>query len=184
MSKTIVFSCCLLMGLVIVFVAIRASQKNKFQLTSNDVKQDELLKTDQVYDAHGCSGKNISPQLAWRNAPKETQSFAIICHDPDAPHTHGWYHWLVVNIPASVNEVSAGAKIAGALETITDFKQNAYGGACPPIGHGIHHYNFTIYALDTAKLDVSAEMPPFEVEKIVKAHALAQATITGLYERK
>ena len=49
MSKTIVFSCCLLMGLVIVFVAIRASQKNKFQLTSNDVKQDELLKTDQVY---------------------------------------------------------------------------------------------------------------------------------------
>ena len=102
----------------------------------------------------------------------------------DAPHPTGWYHWLVVNIPATVSQIASGGQISGALETITDFQQNRYGGACPPVGHGIHHYNFTVYALDVQKLDVTAQTPPVEVEKLVKSHSLAQATITGLYERR
>ena len=162
----------------------KTMQRPSFKLTSNDIQQNQMLNKAQVYNAHGCEGYNISPQLAWSNAPQGTKSFAVICHDPDAPPPTGWYHWLVVNIPASVSEIASGGKINGAMETITDFKQNAYGGACPPIGHGLHHYNFTVYALDCEKIDVLASTSPVEVEKLVKHHALAKATLTGLYERK
>ncbi len=184
MHKMFILICCVVIVAAVAFVVWQMSKKSTFQLTSDDVKQNQMLNENQVYNAHGCNGKNISPQLAWFNAPQDAKSFAVVCHDPDAPHANGWYHWLVVNIPASVHEIKAGEKINGALETLTSYNENAYGGACPPVGHGIHHYNFTVYALDEAKLDVAADTAPVEVEKLIKAHALAQATLTGLYERK
>ncbi len=173
-------------GLAVLLGAGKMMKQSSFQVYSNDIKPHQMLNKAQVYNAGGCTGlgDNISPQLAWANAPEGTKSFAIICHDPDAPHATGWYHWLVVNIPADISEIAADAKINNALETITDFKQNAYGGACPPVGHGIHHYNFSVYALDCEKLDVAPNTSPVEVEKLVQQHALAQATLTGLYERK
>lgn len=184
MHRTFIFVCCVVVAAVVFWALKMNGSKNTFQLTSNDIIPNQMLNAAQVYNAHGCSGKNISPQLAWANVPKATQSFAIICHDPDAPHANGWYHWLVVNIPSEVMEIPAGGKVNGALETVTSFNENAYGGACPPIGHGVHHYNFTVYALDVPMLDVDAKTAPTEVEKLVQAHALAKATITGLYERK
>lgn len=183
MHKMLIWGC-LVVVIVAAFLVWKMNKKSTFELSSEDVKQNQMLSDAQAYNAHGCNGKNISPQLSWANAPKETKSFAIICHDPDAPHANGWYHWLVINIPASVSEIKAGGKINGALETLTSYNEKAYGGACPPIGHGIHHYNFTVYALDVDKLDADAKISPMEVEKLVKAHALAQATLTGLYERK
>ena len=90
----------------------------------------------------------------------------------------------MVNIPIKTREIAQGAKIEGAIETITDFETTGYGGACPPVGHGIHHYNFTIYALDVEKLDVKKDDKPTDVERLVQSHALAKSTITGLFERK
>lgn len=184
MSKPILIFCCFLIAAICIFGGLKAFSADTFQVTSQDIIPHQLLNKAHVYNANGCLGDNISPQLSWSNAPQGTQSFAIICHDPDAPRPHGWYHWLVVNIPLSINQISAGGKIEGALETISDFKQTTYGGPCPPIGHGIHHYNFTVYALDVSQLNISSQTPPLEVEKLVKSHSLAQATITGLYERK
>lgn len=184
MHKPILITCCFLIASICVFGGCKAFSVETFQVLSQDIIPNQLLNKSHVYNANGCVGDNISPQLSWSNAPQGTQSFAIICHDPDAPRPHGWYHWLVVNIPASATQISAGGKIEGALETITDFKQNTYGGPCPPIGHGIHRYNFTVYALDVSKLDINSQTPPLEVEKLVKSHSLAQTTITGLYERK
>ena len=183
MRKLLILGCFVAV-LIIILGGFQMIKPSEFKVTSTDIEPDKLLAAAQVYNAHGCTGGNISPELSWSGAPEGTKSFAIICHDPDAPRATGWYHWLVVNIPATVSEVKAGGKIAGALETITDFGQNAYGGACPPVGHGIHHYNFTVYALDTASLAVDEQTPPTEVEQLVKSHALAQSTITGLYERK
>ncbi len=186
MKKSIVLIIVLLLAVLLIVwgVLMMKSQDDAFQVTSTDIQPNTMLSPAQVYNAHGCSGQNISPELSWSNAPTGTKSFAIICHDPDAPREHGWYHWLVVNIPSHVSEIKTGGNIPGALSTMTDFKENAYGGACPPVGHGVHHYNFTVYALNTEKLDVSAQTAPTEVEKVVKQHALAQATLTGLYERK
>ena len=164
--------------------AIDTVEENTFKLSSKELKHNDTLPHAQVLNAHGCDGGNVSPQLSWNNPPINTKSFAIICHDPDAPKENGWYHWLVVNIPIKTRSVAQGAKIEGAIETITDFKTTGYGGACPPIGHGVHHYHFTIYALDVEKLDVKANDNPVEVEKLVLAHTLAKSTITGLFERK
>ena len=164
--------------------AIDKVEENKFKLSSNELIHNETLPIAQVLNMPDTKGSNLSPQLSWNIPPINTKSFAIICHDPDAPKENGWYHWLVVNIPTNVKSIAQGEKISNALETITDFKTTGYGGAYPPIGHGIHHYHFTIYALDVEKLDVSQNDNPVEVEKKVKAHSLAKSTITGLYERK
>ncbi len=164
--------------------AIDKVEENIFKLSSKDLVHNQTLPNAQVYNAHGCSGKNVSPELSWVNPPLNTKSFALVCHDPDAPRQNGWYHWLVVNIPNNINSISGNGKIKGSLETVTDFGTAGFGGACPPVGHGIHHYNFTIYALDVEKLDVKEDTKPTEVEKIIKSHAIAKSTITGLFERK
>ena len=164
--------------------AIDKVEESTFKLSSNELIHNGTLPNAQVLNAYGCNRGNVSPQLSWNNPPINTKSFAIICHDPDAPRPNGWYHWLLVNIPIKTREIAQGGKIDGATETITDFETTGYGGACPPIGHGIHHYHFTIYALDTEKLDVKKDDKPIDVEKLVQSHAIAKSTITGLFERK
>lgn len=164
--------------------ALDKLQENIFKVTSEDFKHNETLPNAQVYNGYGCSGGNASPQLSWINPPINTKSYAIICHDPDAPRSNGWYHWLVINIPNNITSVKKGEKINGSLETITDFETTGYGGACPPIGHGIHHYNFTVYALDVEKLDTNANTKPKEIENMVLKHTVAKTTITATFERK
>lgn len=173
---------CLYLGGVLMSKAIDST--NLFTLISNELKNNAALPNAQVYKGYGCDGENVSPQLSWQNAPENTKSYAIICHDPDAPRPNGWYHWLVVNIPKNINSIQKAGKIAGAIETVTDFGTKGYGGACPPVGHGVHRYNFTIYALDTDKLNVSENTNPKEVEAEVLRHTIAKSTITGLFERK
>ena len=164
--------------------ALDKVQENIFKLSSDELKNNEILPNAQVYKGYGCSGENVSPQLSWQNAPENTMSFAIVCHDPDAPRPNGWYHWLVVNIPKNITSIKKAGKIESALETLTDFETVGYGGACPPINHGIHHYNFTVYALDVEKIDVKQNDKPTTVEAKILEHAIAKSTITGLFERK
>jgi len=72
------------------------------KLSSNDFKTNQLL--DNKFSLRG---GNKSPHLKWEGAPAETQSFAISCNDPDAP-VGDWIHWLIINIPANVNEIPQG----------------------------------------------------------------------------
>ena len=184
MKKIILLIFCLYLGGVIMSSTLDKVEENIFKLTSNEIKNNEILPQAQVYNGFGCTGGNVSPQLSWTNPPKNTKSYAIICHDPDAPKENGWYHWLVVNIPSNITSIKQGEKIKGATETITDFKTTGFGGACPPKGHGIHHYNFTIYALNVEKLDIKKDTAPKEVESLVISHSIAKSTLCGLFERK
>lgn len=184
MRKIILFTICLYLGGLIVSGAIDKVEENTFKLSSNEILHNDKLPIAQVLNMPDTNGGNLSPQLSWNTPPINTKSFAIICHDPDAPRENGWYHWLVVNIPSDIKSIEQGGKIKGALETMTDFKTIGYGGAYPPVGHGIHHYNFTIYALNVDKLDVKQNENPVDVEKKVIDHAIAKSTITGLFERK
>ncbi|HEY4749991.1 MAG TPA: YbhB/YbcL family Raf kinase inhibitor-like protein [Steroidobacteraceae bacterium] len=162
---------------------------DRFTLTSTDFSAGGKLADSQVFNGFGCKGANVSPALAWSGAPSATKSFALLVHDPDAPTGSGWWHWLVYNIPASVSALPAGAgdpqkKLlpAGAVQGRTDFGSAAYGGPCPPPGSP-HHYNFRLYALKVAKLDLPANATAALVSFNVHSQALGEADLTGLYGR-
>jgi phosphatidylethanolamine-binding protein (PEBP) family uncharacterized protein len=138
-----------------------------FQLLSSTFEPDATVPVTMV--AKDCGGQNISPQLHWSGAPKGTKSFALIVHDPDAPHPGGFYHWVVQAIPASASSIDAGT---------TRF--SGYYGPCPPPGK-VHHYHFTLYALDKT-IDSDAPLDAQALQEKIKGHILAQTTLTGLYE--
>lgn len=156
-----------------------------FYLSSTDVQGQ--IGNDQVFNSFGCTGKNISPQLHWQNAPKGTKSFAVTVYDPDAPTGSGWWHWLVFNIDKSVDTLKTGASTkampAGAVESITSYGSKGFGGACPPAGDKPHRYIFTVYALDIEKIDQSADARPELIGFFLNRHAIAKASIMAYYGR-
>ncbi|WP_298486840.1 YbhB/YbcL family Raf kinase inhibitor-like protein [uncultured Maribacter sp.] len=159
-----------------------------FTLSSNDLGG-EATKT-QEFNGFGCSGENQSPQLLWKNAPEGTKSFAITMYDPDAPTGSGFWHWVVFDIPANVNELVTNAgnvelNLApkGAIQSITDYGIKGFGGPCPPVGHGFHQYVITVYALKTDKLGLDERINPAVVGFNLWNQTLAKASIIAYYKR-
>ncbi|MFI4865534.1 MAG: YbhB/YbcL family Raf kinase inhibitor-like protein [Steroidobacterales bacterium] len=175
------------LALTFAFGAVAAD--GSFRLQSATVAPDSMLSNDQVYSGFGCSGKNISPALSWKGAPRATKSFAVTVYDPDAPTGSGWWHWVVYNIPADVTELPAGAgnaggKLpAGAAQGHTDFGTSGFGGACPPAGDKPHRYIFTVYALKTEKISVPDEASAAMVGFMIHSNSLAKASLTARYGR-
>ena len=163
-----------------------------FQVSSNSFKDGDYLPKDHILSADfgfGCAGGNTSPHLKWSGAPAGTKSFAVTCFDPDAPTGSGFWHWLVVNIPANVTELSLGAGSkggtlpAGALQTRTDFGAPGYGGPCPPEGDHPHRYLFTVFAVGADRLPVAADTSAAVVGFNLHFNTLAKAAIMGLFKR-
>jgi Raf kinase inhibitor-like YbhB/YbcL family protein len=164
-----------------------------FTVTSNSFKDGDYLGADHILSADfgfGCAGGNKSPHLTWSGAPPETKSYAVTCYDPDAPTGSGFWHWVVVNIPANVSGLPLDAGNAkspqlpsGALQTRTDFGAPGYGGPCPPQGDDPHHYLFTVFAVSIDKLPVVADTSAAVVGFQLHFNTLAKAAITGLYKR-
>jgi Raf kinase inhibitor-like YbhB/YbcL family protein len=163
-----------------------------FTVISNGFKDGDYLSNNFILSAafgFGCAGGNMSPHLKWSGAPAGTKSFAVTCYDPDAPTGSGFWHWLIVNIPANVNELAEGAGSsdgkppAGALQTRTDFGAPGYGGPCPPAGDHPHRYLFTVFAVNTDKLSVNADTSAAVVGFNLHFATLARAEIMGLYRR-
>jgi Raf kinase inhibitor-like YbhB/YbcL family protein len=131
----------------------------------------------------------LRDHCGWSGAPAEAKSFAVTCYDPDAPTGSGFWHWLVVNIPANVSELAEGAgsdggKLpAGALQTRTDFGTAGYGGPCPPEGDHPHRYLFTVFAVNADKLNVNADTSAAVVGFNLHFNTLARAEIRGLFRR-
>lgn len=156
------------------------------KLISRDLRDGDKLPHRHVFNGMGYLGDNISPQLAWDDVPAGTKSFVLTCYDPDAPTGSGWWHWVVVNLPADTRVLpqGAGSGLAdlpdGALQTRTDFGCAGYGGAAPPKGE-THRYIFTVYALDVEKLDVDENASGAMIGFNVHFHSLGHDSITAMF---
>lgn len=174
--------------------------------------------------AHVALSENLNPEIAWANAPAGTQSFALICHDPDVPSVGDdvnqagktvpsdlprvdFYHWVLVNIPANVNKITEGVASNGVtakgktvglkdygLTGINDYtawfagdadmggNYGDYDGPCPPWNDSIvHHYHFTVYALDVESVNLSGNFMGGDVLKAIEGHVLAKGSYVGVY---
>lgn len=129
-----------------------------------------------------CDGENVSPELKWSSFPAKTKTFALIADDPDAPRGT-WVHWVIFNIPASVNKLSENfphdlVGAGGIKQGKNDSGGIGYDGPCPP--SGTHRYFFKLYALDT-DLALNAGCTKQELLDAMEGHILAQGQLMGRY---
>ncbi len=155
-------------------------------LSSDDLKGQ--LSINQVFNGFGCTGKNISPELSWQDAPKGTKSFAVTVYDPDAPTGSGWWHWIVFNIDKKTKNLVSDASTLKKLpkqsvQSKTDFGAYEFGGACPPEGDKAHAYITTVYALDVEKLKLDKEASPALVGYMLNVHTIEKSSLITYYKR-
>ena len=151
------------------------------QLTSSAFNEGGLIPTK-----HTGEGQDVSPRLTWKNPPKGARSFAVFCHDPDAPlvssqGNYGFVHWVLYNIPPAIKGLEEGT--SEYTRGKNDFGNSGYGGPMPPNGHGLHNYYFWILALDQEP-DLPAGLSLAEMLAKVEPHILGMNRLTGAFERK
>lgn len=133
---------------------------------------------------HAGEGEDVSPTLSWSGAPDNAASYAMICHDPDAPlvkpGTYGFVHWVLYGIPGSVNELPEA--VGKYVQGVNDFGNSGYGGPMPPEGHGTHHYFFWLLALDTMP-ELPAGLTMWQLLERIEPHVVGMNRLIGTYSR-
>lgn len=140
---------------------------------------------EKIPEKYTCEGENISPPIQWADLPEGTKTLALVCNDPDAPRG-GFVHWLIYNIPPARGGFEEGIELKdllpdGTRQGINNARKIGYYGPCPP--SGTHHYEFTLYAIDS----VCVRPPGItldEVDEEIREFIIGEATLTGLYEKK
>jgi len=150
------------------------------QLTSTAFQHNARIPKTYTAD-----GPDASPPLQWSDPPDGTESFALICDDPDAP-VGTWIHWVVYDIGADVRRLPENVRPqrqlqSGVKQGTNDFRRIGYGGPAPPRGPE-HRYFFKLYALD-----IETRLKPGATKKellnAMDGHVLAEAELVGLYSR-
>jgi Raf kinase inhibitor-like YbhB/YbcL family protein len=139
-------------------------------------------------------GQDLSPPLEWSEVPRGGREFVLFCEDPDAPQREGgdspFIHWVIYNLSPSVTALPEGLVSQGRIEApiradqgINSFKEIGYKGPMPPLGHGIHHYVFKLFAINT-----ELALPPGATKEAVlnamQGHILDAAQLIGKYKRE
>ncbi len=161
------------------------------------IKCDAFLEGAFIPKEFTCDSLDISPELEIYYLSKETNSFALICDDPDAPGGT-WVHWIIFNIPPDLTKIpfSVYRKLKPPLgikslpiqpvQGINDFGEIGYGGPCPPIGQE-HRYFFKLYALDMVlEFDEAVIQKGITKDMLLNAmegHILAESVLMGKYKR-
>lgn len=151
----------------------------------------EMKLTSSAFEARGKipkkhtgEGDDVSPPLAWTDVPDGARSFAVLCHDPDAPlvkpASYGFEHWVLYGIPGDVRELPEGG--GDYVKGANDFGRAGYAGPMPPEGHGPHHYFFWVLALDV-EADLPAGLSMSELLQRIEPNVIAMNRLIGVYER-
>jgi Raf kinase inhibitor-like YbhB/YbcL family protein len=152
-----------------------------FTVTSTDVQDGRPLKDDQV-----AAKGNTSPQLSWSDVPEGTKSFVVTCFDPDAPTPSGFWHWVLVDLPADVTSLDTGAASEAlpgkAFHCRNDGGQKGFMGAAPPPGDQVHRYFFVVHAVKEESLGVDSDASPAVVSFNLAFKTLGRAIVQGTYQ--
>jgi Raf kinase inhibitor-like YbhB/YbcL family protein len=132
----------------------------------------------EIPQKHGKKINNVSPHLYWEDAPQGTKSFALSVVDRH-PVAGNYVHWLVADIDAGVTSLKEGAAAVAMPARSREIKP--YAGPFPP--SGTHDYEFTLYALNTDRLDLPARTSLDAFTNAVEPHALATATLVGSFTK-
>jgi Raf kinase inhibitor-like YbhB/YbcL family protein len=154
---------------------------DSFHVGSDDVTDGQPLKDDQVEEKG-----NTSPHLSWSGAPEGTKSFTVTCFDPDAPTPSGFWHWVLVDLPADVTELETGAasrELPGnAFMCRNDYGGKAFVGAGPPPGDQPHRYYFVVHAVGEDTLGVDSDASAAVVSFNLAFKTLGRAIVHGTYQ--
>ena len=165
-------------------VMLAATPGIAMELKSGDVAQGALFPVTEICARYG--GGDVSPALSWSGAPQGTKSFAVTMFDPDA-HGDGWWHWLVVNIPAATTGLAQGAGRGtlpdGAVALQNSSGEARYDGSCPPAGSGLHHYEITVWALGDASAPLDPAGDPNAAGDWLQKHSIGMARLTPVYRK-
>lgn len=150
---------------------------NTFSLQSPALSSQTMMPVQYT-----CDGRDISPPLKWSHPPHNTVAFALIISDPDAPGGT-FYHWVLYNIPNNIHLLPEGIATIRIRSTVgkNSWNKSSYNGPCPPKG-ALHHYLFTLYALDK-KLVLPNDSDVNAVLAQIKAHLIQQTSMIAEYTR-
>ncbi len=143
-------------------------------ITSNSFKNN-----CNIPSKYTCDGENINPQINFIDIPVGARSLVLIVDDPDAP-SKTWVHWLLWNIPSTVNSIDENSVPLNVIKGINDFGKLEYGGPCPP--SGVHRYFFKLYALDIL-IDLPVGATKSQLLEAIKDHVIEEAVLIGKYEK-
>lgn len=164
---------------------LAATPASAMEFRSTDLAEGAMFAKANVCARLG--GSAVSPQLSWRGVPAGTKSLALTMFDPDARGGSGFWHWVVLDIPASATGLASGAGAsqatlpAGSLAASNGAGTQVYLGPCPP-DTIVHHYQITLYALpDKPALEATAK--PEDAGAWLSKHAIATARLTPVFQK-
>lgn len=142
------------------------------KITSSDFEDGQPLPAESAMD-----GENKRPVLLLEDVPENTECFAVIVHDPDAP-VGDFTHWVAWNFPAHITNIPGDNIPNGVTEGVNDMHQTGWVGPAPP--YGTHHYHFEVYALNS-KLDLPPETNRGKLISAIQGRILDKAEIVGTF---
>jgi len=118
-----------------------------------------------------------------------------------------FFHWVLADIPSGVSEIPEGAVSRGVTprgkpvgpgpvgragyndytgwflgDESMEGEYGGYDGPCPPWNdERLHHYHFTLYALDLERLDLADSFGGNDLRRAIEGHVLARAELAGSY---
>jgi Raf kinase inhibitor-like YbhB/YbcL family protein len=155
-----------------------------FAISNMQLTSSAFQDAGPIPSRHTGDSDDVSPALAWTDVPDGTQSFALICHDPDAPlikpGNYGFVHWVLYGIPGATRALPEGT--GEYVHGVNDFGNTAYGGPMPPEGHGTHRYFFWLFALDS-ELSLEPGLTMWELLEKIEPNVTGMSRLMGTYER-